>query len=214
MSDYKSCLTTLDKVIGAFSSMSIQNEYQSSVGFGIKKEKLFENMENHKQHLQYTLNSIHSSHDSYKSLIEFPHSMDLNSKYVELEKEKLSLQKDIESLQNEFKLKQENLHIIDDTDNMIDNITQEKTQKIKIKIPALKHKLNLYKTWFDVEWNNNKENNGIISGLIAINNGFKQFTFNKNEISYFDSVNKMWTMSDCEINDEINHLKTIISQQS
>eukprot|EP00483_Globobulimina_turgida_P005311 UN05321 len=213
MGDYKSCVTTLDKVIGAFTTHSIQNECQSSVDFGIKKEKLLQNMENHKQHLLHTLNSIHSSHESYKSLIEFPSSKSLNNQYIELEKDKLSLQRDIENLQNELKLKQENIHIIDDTDNIIDNITQEKTQKIKKKIPALKHKLKLYKAWFDIEWNNNNQSNEIICGLMVVNNGFKQFTFNKNEIAYFDLVNKMWTLSDCELNHEINHLKTIIGQQ-
>ena len=58
MSDYKSCLSTLDKVIGLFSSNATQNEYQSNQDIGIKKNKLFENMESHKQHLQYTLNSL------------------------------------------------------------------------------------------------------------------------------------------------------------
>ena len=58
MSDYKSCLLTLDKVIGAFTSNSTQNELQSNQDIGIKKNRLFENMENHQQHLQNTLNSL------------------------------------------------------------------------------------------------------------------------------------------------------------
>ena len=58
MSDYNSCLSTLDKVIGAFSSNSIQNELQSNQDIVIKKNRLFENMESHKRHLHDTLNSL------------------------------------------------------------------------------------------------------------------------------------------------------------
>ena len=58
MSDYKSCLSTLDQVIGAFSSNGTQNEWKGNQDIAIKKSKLFENMESHKQHLEHTLNSF------------------------------------------------------------------------------------------------------------------------------------------------------------
>lgn len=137
----------------------------------------------------------------------------MEENYNELEKEKIKIEKEIENLQKELESQQENQTIIDDTENQVDSIKNEKKQKIKIKIPALKHKLNLYKRIFSIEWDQNEKKNGILSGLIgnSINGKFREFKFNMNEISQFDLTNEMWKLSEDEIKNEINDLHEIIN---
>lgn len=155
---------------------------------------------------------INSSHESYLSLLQNGSSDALNIKYDELEKEKYSLEKEIEDLQNQLKSQQENENNIDETGNQIDSIKIQKKQKLKQKIPALKHKLNLYKGLFDIEWNVNLDQNDL-SGFMNDKNDqqIKAFKFNTNEISKFDLVNEMWKMCDSEIQNEINDLQQLLN---
>eukprot|EP01084_Bolivina_argentea_P318582 552517_1 len=211
--NFKSCLSTLETIVNAFNVNQIQNECQSTMNFGAKKQKLLQNMDNHKQHLHHRLKSIESSQETYKTVIENSSSINLNKQYIELQKDELELQQDVEQLQNESKLKQQHLNVIDDNENIIDNMSNEKKEKIKIKLPALKHKLYFYKSWFDIQWDNDINNKQIISGITVSNNQFEEFTFDKNEISQFDLVNKMWQFYDNDTQDEINELKNIINKQ-
>jgi len=131
-----------------------------------------------------------------------------------LEQEKLKLEGEIEELQEELKAQQEKENTVDETGNRMDQIRYQKKQKIKMKIPALKHKLNLYKRVSVIEWKDLKKDSPIVSGLIGINKGskplFRDFSFNKNAMSQFDLVQEMWKLSDEEIKDGITDLERII----
>ena len=153
---------------------------------------------------------INSSHESYLLLLQNGSSDALNTKYDQLENKKYSLEKEIEDLQKQLKSQQENENNIDETGNQIDSIKNKKKQKLKQKIPALKHKLILYKGLFDIEWNEDLNQNHL-SGFINNDQQIKGFKFNTNEISKFDLVNEMWKMCDSEIQNEINELQQLIN---
>jgi len=214
MSDYKSCIQTLDKLVGVFSTQSTQNECRSNHDIGIKKAKLLENMRSHKQHLQSTLSSIHSSHGSYQSLLENPVSDQLAAEFVELERAKSKLEREIEDLQQALKAQQERENAVDETGDRVDQIRHQKKQKIKMKIPALKHKLKLYQRISVIEWKDVDRDSAIISGLIGIQKekkqGFRAFSFDKNAMSQFDLVQEMWRLSDEEIVDGIRDLEEML----
>merc|ERR1712039_1088968 len=214
MSDYSSCLSALDQMINLFGSVSAQNEWQSAKDIGFKRSKLFENMENYKQHLQHTLDSINSSHESYKSLIANPTSTQLHEDFKRRMAEKLKIEEEIQALQAELKSMQEHGNTISDTENCIDNLTQQKKAKIQQKLPALKHTFKLYKRIFCMELEQN--NNDILSGIIGTDNSdpqklpFKEFTFEKNKLSHFDLVNKMWQLYEDDIHDEMKEMDEIM----
>lgn len=158
---------------------------------------------------------IHSSHESYKSLLENPASNQLEAEFEELEQEKVKLEAEIEDLQQELKAQQEKENNVDESGNRVDQIRYQKKQKIKMKIPALKHKRNLYKRISVIEWKDMNRESPIVSGLIGIQKDekpvFREFSFNKNAMSQFDLVQEMWKLCDEEIKDEIGDLNAMIN---
>jgi len=228
MSDYKSVLSTLDALIGSFATQSIQTECQLAQDIAAKKQKSLENMGSHKQCLQQNLDSIHSSHQSYESLLANPSSAQLSNKYDELQSTKQRLEREIEEIEAALSAHRERGSSIEDTQHTINDLTQNKKQKIKAKIPALKHRLNLYQSLLKIEWNlrtRNKENanenetdKNILSGFVGVEDEeqhiqLKEFAFDTKEISHFDLVNEMWKLYDSEIQDDVRLIQEMINTQ-
>merc|ERR1739838_562600 len=138
----------------------------------------------------------------------------MGAQFEELEQEKSKLEAEIEHLQQELKAQQERENNVDDSGNRVDQTRYQKKQKIKMKIPALKHKLNLYKRISVIEWKDMNRDSPIVSGLVGIQKdkkpAFRDFSFNKNAMSQFDLVQEMWKLSDEEIKNGITDLERMI----
>ena len=148
-------------------------------------------------------------------MLENPASNELEAQFEELEQEKLKLEGEIERLQRELKAQREREHTVDETGNRVDQLRHQKKEKIKMKIPALKHKLNLYKRISVIEWKDVDRDSAIVSGLVGIQKGqkpaFREFSFNKKAMSQFDLVQQIWKLSDEEIHDGIGDLERLIN---
>merc|ERR1712224_457687 len=107
----------------------------------------------------------------------------MGSQFEELEQEKVGLEEEIERLQEELKAQQERENTVDESGNRVDQIRHQKKQKIKMKIPALKHKLSLCQRLSVIEWKDMDRDSAIVSGVVGIQkenkSTFKDFSFNR-----------------------------------